>query len=165
LWPLNIIINCRSRKLFIEFNGPRYLQMVIRLDLAPENSGRYESRLGYEPTSASACWALLMLRVHKIALRDRPDVRSQGERGFVQCGHFSDEGGSSDADVRTFLAQKNLGVFEIYVVSTRTGVGTVEPVRTFCGQGRRGVIFSRFCADVFFGRPLSISLSTLNHIN
>jgi len=32
------------------------------------------------------------------------DVRSQGWRGLVQCGHFADKGGgsSSDAEVRTF---------------------------------------------------------------
>jgi len=30
----------------------------------------------------------------------------------------------------------------------------VEPVRTFCGQRESGVNFSRFCADVFYGRPL-----------
>jgi len=32
------------------------------------------------------------------------------------------------------------------------GQGVVEPVRTVCRQG--GVNFSRFCADVFYGRPL-----------
>jgi len=30
--------------------------------------------------------------------------------------------------------------------------GEVEPVRTFYGQGG-GVNFSRFCADVYYGRP------------
>jgi len=32
----------------------------------------------------------------------------------------------------------------------------VESVRTFCGQGV-GVKFSRFCADVFYRRPLQNS--------
>jgi len=36
-----------------------------------------------------------------------------------------------------------------------------EPVRTFCGQrgGGGGINFSRFCADVFYGRPLSKGLN------
>jgi len=52
--------------------------------------------------------------------------------------------------MRTFRA-KNFGFFEIYGVSTRKG--RVEPVRTFCGHRKR-VSFLRFCADVFYGRPL-----------
>jgi len=44
--------------------------------------------------------------------------------------------------------------FEIYGVSARTGGKGVEPVRTFCGQGGRGINFSRFCANVFYGWPL-----------
>jgi len=32
------------------------------------------------------------------------------------------------------------------------------PVRTFCGQKGREVNFSRFCADVFYGRPLNVSV-------
>jgi len=55
--------------------------------------------------------------------------------GAVQCG----KGYSSDADVRTIWC-KNFGIFEIYGVSTRT-------------RGE-GVNFSRFCADVFYGRPI-----------
>jgi len=39
--------------------------------------------------------------------------------------------------------------FEICGVSARTR--RVEPVWTFCGQGGQ---FSRFCADVLYGRPL-----------
>jgi len=51
-------------------------------------------------------------------------------------------GCSSDADVRTFWCKK-LGIFEIYDVSERT-------------RGGRGVNFLRFCAGVFYGRPLTI---------
>jgi len=90
------------------------------------------------------------------------DVCSQGGRGFVQCGHFADkeEGGSSDVDVRTFWC-KNLEFFEIYGVSARTRGcwASADILRT---RGR-GVNFSRFCADVFYRRPLSIS--KYEHIN
>jgi len=56
-----------------------------------------------------------------------------------------------------FLVQKKkLGFSEIYGVSARTR--EVKPVRTFCEQG--GVNFFRFCADVFYGRPL-IRLNTI----
>jgi len=81
---------------------------------------------------------------------------------FVQCGHFADkEGGSpSDADVRTFCT-KNFGFFEIYGVFARTR--GVEPVQTFCGQGG-GVDFSRFCADVFYGQPLTIKQWVISKI-
>jgi len=64
------------------------------------------------------------------------------------------EGGSSDADVRTFW-RKNLGFFEIYGVSAaikgREGWSSMDILRT---RGE-GVNFSRFCADVFYGRPLN----------
>jgi len=33
------------------------------------------------------------------------------------------------------------------------GQGGVKPVRTFFGQEGGGVKFSRFCADVLYGRP------------
>jgi len=59
------------------------------------------------------------------------------------------EGGSSDADVHTFWC-KNL----IYGVSARTREKGVEQ----CEQGAKGVNFSRFCADVFYGRPLIVLL-------
>jgi len=48
---------------------------------------------------------------------------------------------------------KNSGFFEIYGVPARTR--GVEPVRTFFGQGGEGFNFSRFCADVFYGRFFS----------
>jgi len=34
------------------------------------------------------------------------------------------------------------------------GQGGVEPLITFCGQEVKGVNFSQFCAEVFYGRPL-----------
>jgi len=43
---------------------------------------------------------------------------------------------------------KNFGFFEIYAVSVRTR-GLSQ-----CGQWRGGN-FSRFCADVFYGRPFT----------
>jgi len=64
----------------------------------------------------------------------------------------------SDANIRTFGA-KTFGFFEIYGVSSRTRGEGIKPVRTFCGQGE-GVNFSRFCADIFYGRPQSLLLST-----
>jgi len=39
---------------------------------------------------------------------------------------------------------KKLRIFEIYDVSAQTDRG-FEPVRTFCGQGGRGSIFSNLC--------------------
>jgi len=60
--------------------------------------------------------------------------------------------GSSNADVRIFWCKKH-AIFQIlWCVRTDKGV---EPVRIFCGQGG-GVTFSRFCANVFYGRPLTV---------
>jgi len=55
--------------------------------------------------------------------------------------------------MRTYalFGSKNFGFFEITGVSARTRGKGVEPVRT---KGE-GVNFSRFCADVFYGRPLT----------
>jgi len=47
--------------------------------------------------------------------------RPQSE-GVVQCRHYADKGGSSDADVRAFWCKK-LQFFEIYGVSARTRGG------------------------------------------
>jgi len=46
---------------------------------------------------------------------------------------------------------KNFGFFEIYGVSSR--IREVEPVRTFCGQGRRGSIFCDFVRMSFMDAP------------
>jgi len=71
--------------------------------------------------------------------------------GIVQCGHFAARGASSDADVRTFWS-KNLRIFEILVCPH----GQVGGGLSQCGHfADKGVNFSRFCADVFYGRPLS----------
>jgi len=51
------------------------------------------------------------------------------------------------------FGKKNFGFFEIYGVSAQTMGEGVESVRTFFGQG---VNFSRFCAVVFYGRPLNL---------
>jgi len=51
------------------------------------------------------------------------DVRNQIGREIVQCGHFSDKGNSSDADVCTFWCKKLRIFFEIYGVSARTREG------------------------------------------
>jgi len=57
---------------------------------------------------------------------------------------------------------KSIRFFEFYGVSARTK--GVEPERTFFGQGRRGVNLSRFCADVFYGRPLIIIIRERSNI-
>jgi len=53
----------------------------------------------------------------------------------------------------TLSSVKNFELLEIYGVSGGEGI---KPVRIFFGQGRKGVNFSRFCADVLYGRPLVI---------
>jgi len=47
------------------------------------------------------------------------------------------------------LGAKNVGFFEIYVLSARTKVEGVEPVRRFCGQGGRRSIFCDFVRTYF----------------
>jgi len=53
---------------------------------------------------------------------------------FVQCGHFVDKGGSTEADVRTFWCKK-LRIFDnLWGVHTDRGDGGGnDPVRTFFG--------------------------------
>jgi len=60
--------------------------------------------------------------------------------------------------MRTFalFGAKNIKFFEIYSVSARQRGEGVEPVRTFYGQGGSGVNFSRFFADVLYGRPRTL---------
>jgi len=62
---------------------------------------------------------------------------------------FCGQGGNSlYADVRSFW-RENIGFFEIYGISART---REEEELSQCGHLRtRGVNFSRFCADVFYG--------------
>jgi len=58
----------------------------------------------------------------------------------------------------SLFGAKHLEFFKIYGVSARTREEGFEAVRTFFGQGgREGVNFSRFCADIFYGRPLTKS--------
>jgi len=80
------------------------------------------------------------------------DVRSQG--GFVQCGQFAYKEDSSDADVRTFWCKK-LRIFQNLWCVRTDSARKVEQLRTFCGQRGRRVKFSRFRADIFYGRPLT----------
>jgi len=58
-----------------------------------------------------------------------------GGRWFVQSEQFF---GQEKKRTSALFGAKNFGSFEIYVVDKRG----------------RGVNFSRFCADVFYGRPL-----------
>jgi len=65
-------------------------------------------------------------------------------------------GGSSDADVRTFW-YKNLRIFRnLWCVRTDKGGGRLSKCGHFANKGE-GVNFSRFCADVIYGRPLSVN--------
>jgi len=75
-----------------------------------------------------------------------------------------EEGGSSDADVRTFWCKK-LHIW-IFMVSPQ-GQG-VEPVRTFCKQGRGGQFFTILCGRPFWMAPNKLQsrrnvLSTLTN--
>jgi len=57
-------------------------------------------------------------------------------------------------------APKHFGYFEINGVSPWKREDEVEPVRTFYGQ-RKGIIFSRFYADVFYGWSLNRNVLAL----
>jgi len=63
---------------------------------------------------------------------------------------------SSEAYLRTFWCKKPRIFRYLWCVRTNKRRVGVKPVRTFCGQGERGVNILRFCADVFYGRPLSV---------
>jgi len=64
--------------------------------------------------------------------------------------------------MRTFalFGAKNFDFSKFLVCPHGQGKDGVEPVRTFFRQGE-GVNFSRFCADVFYGRPLKFKISHL----
>jgi len=70
----------------------------------------------------------------------------------VQCGHIADKVGSSDAK-SAFWLHKSSDFSKFMVCPHGQGGREVEPMRTFCGQRGRGIIFSRFCADIFYGGP------------
>jgi len=60
---------------------------------------------------------------------------------------------SSDADVRIFWCKKASDFSKFMVCPHRQGEGGGEPVRIFCGQGWRGVNFSRFVRTFFMDGP------------
>jgi len=63
----------------------------------------------------------------------------------------------------SLFCAKNFGFFKIYCVSARI---RGEKGLNQCGHfsdKREGVNFSRFCADVFYGRPLSGSTEYHKH--
>jgi len=85
------------------------------------------------------------------------DARSQ-VTGFIRYGYFADKGeGFFKRGLSHFFVQ-HFRFFKIYPVLSRTWVH-------FSGKGdftRRqggGVNFSRFCADVFYGRPVKSTIS------
>jgi len=59
---------------------------------------------------------------------------------FCQCEHF--------------LVQKPSDFLKFMVCPHGQEGREIQPVRTFFGQGGKGVNFSRFCVDVVYGRPL-----------
>jgi len=62
------------------------------------------------------------------------------------------QGGVFQMQTYALCGANNSGFFEIYVMCTHGKAGRgFKAVRTFF---RRGFNFSRFCADVFYGRPL-----------
>jgi len=79
------------------------------------------------------------------------DIRSQGGWEVIQCRHFSDKGGSSNADVRT-LCCKTSDFLKVVVCPHEQG--ELSQSGNFADKGER-VNFSRFCAHVFYGRPLN----------
>jgi len=83
------------------------------------------------------------------------DIRGQGE-GVVQCGHFSDKGGggSSDVDVRTFWCKSS--DFSKFMVCPREQRGRGLNQCGHFANKAEGVNYSRFCADVFYGLPLTL---------
>jgi len=78
------------------------------------------------------------------------DVRSQGGRGFcpVRILRTRGEWGFFRRGRLHFLEQKTLD-FSKFLVCPHGQGGFSQ-----CGQGKRGGNFSRFCANVFYGRPL-----------
>jgi len=63
-----------------------------------------------------------------------------GGRRFVQFGHFADKGeGGLQMHSPQFLAQKTSDFLKFMVCPHGQGGRRVEPVKTFCGQGEKGV--------------------------
>jgi len=87
--------------------------------------------------------------------RGRPYKTSEVRGGEVYpVGTFCGQGGGRLLQMRTseLFCAKNLGFFEIYGVSARTRAdwASAEILQTRV----RVVNFSRFCADVFYGRSI-----------
>jgi len=82
------------------------------------------------------------------------DVLSQGEGEFVLCRQGERGFQMRDCGRPHILVQK-LRIFQnLWCVRTNMGEGVETAVRTLFGQEGRNVNFSRFCVDVFYGRPL-----------
>jgi len=78
------------------------------------------------------------------------DVRNQEGLSTVQCGYFADKGEFFfQMWTSALFGAKNFEFFKIYGVSTRTR--GLSQCRHFADK-EEGVIFSRFCEDVFYGR-------------
>jgi len=91
---------------------------------------------------------VLQIRTRDVRIWRTPLVRTLQTNWFVQGGHFASS---------ALFSAKNFGFFEIYGVSARTrGEGGWASANILL---TRGVNFSRFCADVFYGRPLRENLS------
>jgi len=86
-------------------------------------------------------------------LRGRPyDNKMSAVRGVCPVHTFCGQRGcSSDVDICIFWHQ-NFGFFKIYGVPAQTR--RLSQCEYFADKG--GVNFSRFCADVFYGRSLSL---------
>jgi len=82
-------------------------------------------------------------------------LKTSTDRRVVQCGHFADkeEGGFFRCRRPHFLMQTTLN-FSKFTVVRMDKEGEGEPVRNFSDKGKE-VKFSRFCADVFYGRPFA----------
>jgi len=63
---------------------------------------------------------------------------------------FCGQGGSLDADVRTFWCKTSYDFSKFMVYPHEQG--------GLSRFGQREINYSRFCADVFYGRPLIIKL-------
>jgi len=71
---------------------------------------------------------------------------------FVQCGHFADKGNSTD--VRTYLYIKTSNFSKFILCPHGQRGGGLSQCGHFSDKEGREVNFSRFCADIFYGRLL-----------
>jgi len=87
------------------------------------------------------------------------DIRSQGGLSSADISRTRGNGGVFRCGLPHCLVQKNFGISKFMACQAkaedlRIKAERFESVRAFCEQGRGVVSFSRFCADVFYGRPL-----------